>query len=454
MSKNSKMIIKGLIFVIFINFGLSAQQIKILPLGDSITRDSFSADPRPDSLLTGYRQPLWLLLQTAGYKIDFIGSDSAGYGAVPKFDPDNAGFPGYSTLQILNLIKTGYGRHGNAVTDGPYLNYFTPDIILLHIGTNDLDTTTSYLEDLLNYIDDFEDSTNTQIWVIVAKIINGVPYSSITTAYNNNIQKMFDRRVSNGDKLKIVDMENDADFIYRIDTTAPYSDGDMFDGVHPNKSGNIKMANLFYDTLKVLLDNLTLVRLEKFYPVVNRDSVILAWETSIELDNYGFEIERANQSNGIWENIGFVEGAGNSFNTQWYAFIDDNVNPLYNSYKYRLEQINYKGNYRYLGELEVSVIYTDIIDSHNSPGKNELYQNYPNPFNPTTNFEFRITKFGLVTLKVYNILGKEVATIVNKELPAGSYKFQWNASNLASGIYFYRIQAGQFTSTKKLLLVK
>ncbi len=263
------MIIKSLIFIFFFYFVLIAQQVRILPLGDSITRDSFGADPRPDSLLTGYRQPLWLLLQTAGYKIDFIGSDSAGYGAVPKFDSQNAGFPGYTTEQVLNLIKTGYDIHGNQVTAGPYLNYFSPDIILLHLGTNGLDTTTSYLEDLLNYIDDFEDSTNTQIWVIVAKIINRVPISTISTIYNNNIEKMFERRVSNGDKLKIVDMENNAGFIYNIDTTVPYSDGDMFDPLHPNKSGNIKMANLFYDTLKVLLDNLTLVRLEKFYPVVS-----------------------------------------------------------------------------------------------------------------------------------------------------------------------------------------
>ncbi len=75
---------------------------------------------------------------SAGYKIDFIGSDSAGCGAVPNFDPDNAGFGGYTTSQILNLIKTGHDRLGDAVTDGPYLNYYTPDIILLHIGTNGL----------------------------------------------------------------------------------------------------------------------------------------------------------------------------------------------------------------------------------------------------------------------------------------------------------------------------
>ena len=446
--------IRYLFYIILLNCFIYAQEVRILPLGDSITRDSFSADPRPDSELTGYRQPLWLLLQTAGYKIDFIGSDSAGYGAVPKFDPDNAGFPGYTKSQILNLITTGKDRLGSAVTDGPYLNYYTPDIILLHIGTNNLDTTTSHLEDLLNYIDDFEDSTNTQIWVILAKIINSVPYSSITTTYNENIQKMFERRVSNGDKLKIVDMENDAGLIYNIDTTVPYSDGDMFNDLHPNNSGNIKMANLFYDTLRVLLDNLSLVRLEKFYPVVNQDSVILAWETRLELNNYGFEIERTTPNNGVWENLGFTEGSGNSFSHEWYAFIDNTLNPIYKVYKYRLKQIDYNGNYRYLGEIVTGITYTDITDFPNYPGNYELSQNYPNPFNPSTNIRFQISKTEFVVLKIFNTLGKEIATLVNEEKQPGNYEITWDASDLPSGIYFYQIRSGDYIETKKMLLIK
>ncbi|MGE5809975.1 MAG: 5'-nucleotidase C-terminal domain-containing protein [Ignavibacteria bacterium] len=83
-----------------------------------------------------------------------------------------------------------------------------------------------------------------------------------------------------------------------------------------------------------------------------------------------------------------------------------------------------------------------------------LKQNYPNPFNPATNFEFRIADFELVSLKVYDILGNEVATIVNEELTAGNYKYQWNASGLASGVYFYQLQAGNFVSSKKLILMK
>ena len=102
---------------------------------------------------------------------------------------------------------------------------------------------------------------------------------------------------------------------------------------------------------------------------------------------------------------------------------------------------------------------SDMITSANEksdkiPRNFTLFQNYPNPFNPTTTLSFVISHQSLVSLKVYNILGEEVAAIVNKELPAGNYKYQWNAGNLASGIYFYRLRAGNFVDTKKLILIK
>jgi hypothetical protein len=99
---------------------------------------------------------------------------------------------------------------------------------------------------------------------------------------------------------------------------------------------------------------------------------------------------------------------------------------------------------------------TTEVENYTQPGPDEysMRQNYPNPFNPTTNFEFRISDFGLVTLKIYDILGREVATIVNKVLQAGEYKYLWNAGNLASGVYLYRIQSGNYSLTKKMLLLK
>ena len=88
------------------------------------------------------------------------------------------------------------------------------------------------------------------------------------------------------------------------------------------------------------------------------------------------------------------------------------------------------------------------------PAKFELTQNYPNPFNPTTNFEFRIAKPGLVQVKVYDMLGREVATIVDENLQPGVYTRLWNAGSLASGVYFYRMVASSFVAVRKMILIR
>jgi 5-hydroxyisourate hydrolase-like protein (transthyretin family) len=83
-----------------------------------------------------------------------------------------------------------------------------------------------------------------------------------------------------------------------------------------------------------------------------------------------------------------------------------------------------------------------------------LSQNYPNPFNPTTNLEFGISDLGFVSLKIYDMLGKEVKTLVNETKPAGRYTVTFDGSNLASGIYYYQIKAGDFIQTKRMMLIK
>jgi hypothetical protein len=88
------------------------------------------------------------------------------------------------------------------------------------------------------------------------------------------------------------------------------------------------------------------------------------------------------------------------------------------------------------------------------PKDYQLFQNYPNPFNPTTNIRYQITKNNLITIKVYDLLGKEIETLVNQKQTPGIYEVQFNGSNLSSGVYFYRIQSGDFMQTKKMLLIK
>ncbi|MBT8379041.1 MAG: T9SS type A sorting domain-containing protein [Ignavibacteria bacterium] len=143
--------------------------------------------------------------------------------------------------------------------------------------------------------------------------------------------------------------------------------------------------------------------------------------------------------------IGFVEGNGTTTEIQNYIFIDNlfEVEPglLY----YRLKQVDFDGSFEYSDAVEVEVT---IINEF------KLLQNYPNPFNPTTKIEYQIPKLSFVTIKVYDVLGNEIATLVNNEKQAGSYEISWYSENLPSGVYFYRLQAGNFIDTKKMILLK
>ena len=95
-----------------------------------------------------------------------------------------------------------------------------------------------------------------------------------------------------------------------------------------------------------------------------------------------------------------------------------------------------------------------VTFSNEIPTEFGLIQNYPNPFNPSTKINYQIPEISFVTLKVYDVLGNEIATLVNEEKPIGSYEVEFNAKSLPSGIYFYRLQAGSFVETKKMVLMK
>lgn len=171
-------------------------------------------------------------------------------------------------------------------------------------------------------------------------------------------------------------------------------------------------------------------------------NVQLNWSTSTEINNSGFEIQRANL-NSDFVTVGFVPGSGTSSETRSYSFTDENI--YAGNYTYRLKQIDFNGQFKYSNLVEIEI---------NTPTEYVLEQNYPNPFNPATTISYSIREKGLVNLKVFDILGNEVKVLLNGEQEAGFYKFEFDASNLASGIYFYTLQAGDFVSTKKMILLK
>jgi len=189
------------------------------------------------------------------------------------------------------------------------------------------------------------------------------------------------------------------------------------------------------------------VELVSFAASVTGTSVNLSWMTATEVNNQGFEIERSSDQNN-WERVGYVEGNGTTTETKYYSYTDTKLET--GTYYYRLKQMDFNGTYEYSSTVEAVVTV---------PREFALEQNYPNPFNPSTKINFSLAADSKVTLKVYDLLGQEVVTLVNGELAAGEQEVTFNATALNSGVYFYRINAEgangrNFTSVKKMILTK
>ena len=189
------------------------------------------------------------------------------------------------------------------------------------------------------------------------------------------------------------------------------------------------------------------VKLQSFTYSVSGRNVTLNWSTSMEENNAGFDIERKSES-GNWTKIGFVAGKGNSNNVNNYKFTDSKVET--GKFSYRLKQTDYNGNYEYFtlsGKVSVG-----------TPSKYVLSQNYPNPFNPVTKVDFEIPQDAKVTIKVYDMTGKEVSVMFSGMKSAGFHTVQFDGNGLSTGIYFYKMVAsanGQETViTKKMNLIK
>ena len=200
-------------------------------------------------------------------------------------------------------------------------------------------------------------------------------------------------------------------------------------------------SSVSYFDLITFVSAVVPVELTSFNAVAANNNVELSWTTATETNNSGFEIERS-LDNLNFVKVGFVRGQGTSTQIAKYSFVDNNSSGhLY----YRLKQVDFDGSFKYSKVVEVN---------GSQPLTFTLNQNYPNPFNPTTIISYAVPEQSFVSLKVYNVLGKEVASLVNNQVEAGIHKVNFNASNLSSGIYFYTIKAGKFTATKKLMLLK
>lgn len=195
------------------------------------------------------------------------------------------------------------------------------------------------------------------------------------------------------------------------------------------------------------LTSLLPVELISFRALETPNGVLLNWQTASEKNNKEFQIERK-FSDGNWEVTGIVQGKGTTTTVQSYQFTDfDNSLASYTgNVSYRLKQIDFDGSFEYSNTTSVQVNF--------SPDETSLYQNYPNPFNPATEIRYQIHSPGFVTLRVYDLLGNEIKTLVNTYQNAGRHTVTFNAEGIASGTYFYTLQTAEYKKTMKLLITK
>jgi len=210
---------------------LHAKLVRIMPLGDSITYDDRHSDhegkSRPASKRSGYRNYLYYKLIDAKYPVKFVGSRVAGQSIVPKFDPHNEGHPGWTSYEIGNKVYR-------------YLSKNPANIVLLHIGTNDHDVSVAGVNDILDEIDRYEESTGRFVRVIVALIIDRRGQDDIVIAgFNHKLDNLLKKRIAKGDAISVVNMYRGAGLTHT----------DYVDDTHPSKLGYKKMAQVWFDAL-------------------------------------------------------------------------------------------------------------------------------------------------------------------------------------------------------------
>jgi hypothetical protein len=181
-------------------------------------------------------------------------------------------------------------------------------------------------------------------------------------------------------------------------------------------------------------------------------TIVLNWSTVSETNNYGFEVQKSLDTTKVSETVenSFVAGHGTTVDAHSYSFTDVTVKP--GVWYYRLKQTDLDGTVHYSDRILPGGV-TGVTERA-LPTVFALDQNYPNPFNPSTKIDFALPKESRVTLEVYNVLGQRVALLADDVRPAGYYSVSFNASHLASGLYVYRIAAGDVTMVKKMMLTK
>jgi hypothetical protein len=193
-------------------------------------------------------------------------------------------------------------------------------------------------------------------------------------------------------------------------------------------------------------------------PEEHGHGVLLDWATLSEVNNYGFEVQRSFETDTTYAALpnSFIAGHGTTTEPHHYTYMDSSAYPA--MWFYRLRQIDFDGTVHFSNGVSVNTL--TGVSEQGLPRKFALSQNYPEPFNPSTTIRYQLPQASHVTLKVYDILGREIATLIDEMQEAGYQSTTWRGENVATGIYFYRILATSptgeslFTETRKCVVLK
>jgi hypothetical protein len=204
------------------------------------------------------------------------------------------------------------------------------------------------------------------------------------------------------------------------------------------------------DIIPNITDHSVPVALSSFTATGHENSIEVSWTSQTEIDALAYHLYRSDTEYGKFEEIARIDAAGNSETPSSYSYMDEDVT-VGQTYYYQLADEDYEGNLRYHGVVFAS--------ASTVPGSYALLPNYPNPFNPTTAIGYQTPEAGHVTLTIYNVVGQEVRTLVDAHQDAGSYTIMWdskdnNGQHLNSGVYFCTMKAGDFSDTRKMVLMK
>jgi sugar lactone lactonase YvrE len=341
-----------------------------------------------------------------------------------RFNTTSPMLPPTGAQAILPSIKKGYAF---GLTASVYFNTPSSSAGTLNIQPLSSPTVVGSLPTgIVNISPD-------RYWRITATGLSGY-----TVTLNFSLQGM--SGIQNPTALKV---------LYRPNASSPWIDVETLSGVTVLRGEShitVKGITSFSDfAIGSDASNQLPVELTEFGFRKVGSGIELHWRTATELNNSGFEVQRRSENRGAsteWQVLGFVRGRGTTTEAQSYSFLDRSAS---GKVQYRLKQIDFDGQFEYSNIIEVDA---------GAPKQFALEQNYPNPFNPTTTISYQLPVASQVSLKVYDVLGREVMTLVNGRQDAGAYNFNFNASELSSGVYFYRLQTGSFVAIKKMLLVK